>query len=208
MAEKLGAPSDGRGLPRKRLAEVVEAAVHTFSEKGYLATTMEDVADRVGVLKGSLYYYVASKEDLLERIFEDINVEGRAILEDVVHSDGGPLERMYRYVSQYLLWYLSNFERVKLYFSEWRHLGGERRSRVLAQRAEFEVFVRDLVAEAQEQGLADSTLDAKRTAFFILSAVNSVYTWYRPDGPDGPDSIAESYAQMAVGLLVGSRPPT
>ena len=65
------APEQRRPVDRRnREHEVVEAAVKVFYEKGYAASTIQDVADVVGVLKGSLYHYISSKEDLLFRILQ------------------------------------------------------------------------------------------------------------------------------------------
>ena len=47
-----------------------------FHEKGYEATSIQDIADAVGILKGSLYYYITSKEDLLFEILEDVHQQG------------------------------------------------------------------------------------------------------------------------------------
>src|SRR4051812_25001793 len=58
-------PGSAKSKKRNREAEVIDAAVEVFFEKGYSAASIQDVADRVGVLKGSLYYYIDSKEDLL-----------------------------------------------------------------------------------------------------------------------------------------------
>src|SRR5919204_4976264 len=56
--------------PRERSEQVYAEALRLFSEKGYHATSMQDIASAVGVYKGSLYHYIGSKEDLLVRVFE------------------------------------------------------------------------------------------------------------------------------------------
>jgi len=59
-----------RGLTRERGEEVYEAALRLFREKGYHATSMQDIAAVVGLYKGSLYHYIGGKEDLLIQVFE------------------------------------------------------------------------------------------------------------------------------------------
>src|SRR5947207_409360 len=59
--------------PRRRQQEILEAAARVFHEKGYESTSIQDIADEVGILKGSLYYYIRSKEDLLYEIIRDIH---------------------------------------------------------------------------------------------------------------------------------------
>lgn len=194
--------------PRKREAEVLNAAVEVFRAKGYAAATIQDVADHVGVLKGSLYYYIRSKEELLSRVFDGVNAEARGILESVAQlEDASARERLRAYVARYTYWYLTHLERVGLYFSEWRHLSGELLEKELQRRAEFEQFIRTLIEQAQADGEVGATIDARHATFFLLGGINSAATWYRPDGADSPEVIAESYADMAVALLNGERVP-
>jgi TetR/AcrR family transcriptional regulator, cholesterol catabolism regulator len=203
------APTDPRsGGLRKRESEVLDAAVAVFWAKGYAAATIQDVADRIGVLKGSLYYYIDSKEGLLERLFDDINRSARVILADVAALDAPAVARLHAYVERYTTWYLTHFERVSIYFSEWHHLTGERREKQLAQRAEFERFVRSLIEEARDAGAIDPAVDPKHATFFLLGGVHSAATWYSSAGADPPERIAASYARMAVGLLGVSSPTT
>ena len=70
MTPTKGQATDNRQR-RNRSQDVLEAAVRVFHKKGYASSSIQDIADEVGVLKGSLYHYIDSKEDLLARLFED-----------------------------------------------------------------------------------------------------------------------------------------
>src|SRR3984885_1121033 len=83
-----------RGGKRNRQDEVLEVAVEIFHEKGYASASIQDVAEEVGVLKGSLYHYIDSKEDLLARIFEDSADQFVAMLDEAGSLDERPLERL------------------------------------------------------------------------------------------------------------------
>ena len=189
---------------RKRELEVVDAAIKVFFRKGYAAASIQDVADEVGVLKGSLYYYIDSKEDLLSRIFDESHRQGEEIIEEFSALDVPPLERLRLFVERYVAWYLKNFERTTLYFNEWHHLTGERRKRVLEQRRAYDQFVRDLVVAAQERGEIDPALSPKYASFLIHGAANSVSNWYRRSGDDPPETIAAVYGAMLTGMLTGT----
>jgi TetR/AcrR family transcriptional regulator, cholesterol catabolism regulator len=195
-----------RSTPRRnREAEVLQAAIEVFWKKGYAAASIQDVADRVGVLKGSLYHYIDSKEDLLFQIFNESHEQASAIVEEVAALDAPAIERLRIYVERYLLWYLTHLERVSLYLSEWRYLTGARRATVMEQRRTYEGFVRNLILAAQAEGDVPEGLNAKYASFFILGALNGVPTWYRRNGPDPPEEIANAYAAMALEVL-GPRP--
>jgi AcrR family transcriptional regulator len=79
---------------RNRRQEVLEAAIRVFHKKGYASASIQDVAEEVGVLKGSLYHYIDSKEDLLARIFEDSAGHFMEMLDDASGLDERPVERL------------------------------------------------------------------------------------------------------------------
>ncbi len=198
--------------PRRRPnreSEVIDAAIEVFYQRGYAAATIQDVADRVGVLKGSLYHYIDSKEDLLHRIFTESYEQSVVLLAEAAALDAPPLDRLRSYFQAYVLWYLQNVERVSLYFNDWKALTGPRRTEVIEQRAVYENFIREHIDEAKRDGTISEEIDTKYAVFFLLGAVNGVPTWYRRQGPDSPEHIAESYADMVIATLLGmpSREP-
>ena len=211
MARRSAAATTGDGTPRSarrnRDGEIIDAAVEVFSSKGFAAASVQDVADAVGLLKGSLYHYISSKEELLFRIFDESHRQGSAIIDEVSALDLPPLERLHAYFERYVHWYLDNVERVSLYFKEWRYLKGDRRQTVVDQGRVYARFVRGLIEEAQAAGDVDSELDAKLASFFIIGAVNAVPDWYHRDGAASAATIARRYADMTVQVLTGT-PPT
>jgi TetR/AcrR family transcriptional regulator, cholesterol catabolism regulator len=187
-----------------RQVEVTQAASEIFWQKGYRATSIQDVADKVGVLKGSLYYYIDSKEDLLWRIIEDVHVESSEILEQALALDVSPIERIRIFIALHVEWYLKNVKEVSVFFREWRHLTGPRLRTAKDRRRGYERVIRALMLDAQEAGDVSSKLDLHYAARYVLAAVNAVPDWYKPGGQDSASHIAEAYADMTVGLLTGT----
>src|SRR3954471_18714428 len=102
MTDATEAPDGRRSrAPRRRQQEILEAAARVFHEKGYESTSIQDIADAVGILKGSLYYYIDSKEDLLYEILEGIHAEA---LESVrkATAEGDPLQRIRAFVAAHI----------------------------------------------------------------------------------------------------------
>jgi len=180
---------------------VVEAAIKVFYEKGYAASSIQDVADIVGVLKGSLYHYISSKEDLLFRILQQSHEHARAIMLEVSELEVGPAERLYTYLHRMYLWYLSHVERVSIYFNQQQHLTGTNRTIMRKNGREFSRFIRDLLSEARQVGELRNDLDVKLASFFIVGALNSIPTWYRPSGEYAPEYIADEFARMSLAAL-------
>jgi TetR/AcrR family transcriptional regulator, cholesterol catabolism regulator len=201
VATKVGAAS-GRQR-RDRRQEVIEAAVRVFHQKGYASASIQDVAAEVGVLKGSLYHYIDSKEDLLARIFEDSAGHFTAMLDEVSGLDAPPLERLRSFAYACSLWYLQNIERVAIYATEWKHLTGKRRKNVMAIRADYEKRLAGLIVEVKEAGEAAPDLDVDFATYYIFGALNGLPAWYRRRGPDPAEKIADAYAGLIVATVVG-----
>jgi AcrR family transcriptional regulator len=188
-----GGRTKGGRIGRNREADVIEAAVRVFHKKGYASASIQDVADEVGVLKGSLYHYIDSKEDLLARIFEDSAGHFEAMLVEAAGLDAPPVERLRSFARECSLWYLRNIERVAIYVDEWEHLSGKRLKEVVRIRE----------AQVRAAGEAAPGLDVDYATYFIFGALNGLPTWYRRRGPDPAERIADGYAGMIVATVVG-----
>lgn len=202
-------PTEDRAKPartrRNRGQDVIEAAIRVFHKKGYASSSIQDVAEEVGVLKGSLYHYIDSKEDLLARIFEDSAGHFEAMLAEAATLDAPPVERLRTFARQCSLWYLKNIERVAIYVKEWEHLSGKRRKEVVRIRTDYEQNLAGLIGDVKDAGEASPDLDVNFATYFIFGALNGLPDWYRRRGPDAPERIADAYAAMIVATVVGGR---
>lgn len=182
---------------------MIAAAVEIFWRKGYPAASIQDVANEVGMLKGSLYHYIASKEDLLWATLDRVHARSVSILEEVLALDVDPLERLRVYVERHALWYLEDKKGVTVFLREWRHLTGEQLTETKRRRRGYDLAMRRMVEAAQEDGSLRGGVDPKYASLYLLAALNAMPDWYHPEGDDPPRRIAESYADMAVGMLRG-----
>jgi AcrR family transcriptional regulator len=187
---------------RNRDEEILGAAIQVFSQKGYAAASLQDVADAVGLLKGSLYHYISSKESLLYRIFQESHEEGSALMAAVDALGLSPDAKLREFVRRLTLFYEQNRERASLYFGEWRHLTGDDLQTVMKQRRDFELYVRQIIIDAHEGGLTNPDLDVKLATRYILTGVNGVILWYRPEGPLPAEDIAEQIAELACSSVL------
>jgi AcrR family transcriptional regulator len=188
---------------KERDAEVLRAAVRVFYERGYSDATVQDVADELGILKGSLYHYIKTKEDLLFWIFEDIHAEVGQILEEVRAAEGlSPLERLELYVGRNLEFNIDNLDRISIYYHDMDRLSADRLQQVVAARREHDRFVADLIKSAQDQGLSDPTVDPKLAANCVFATIIWTYRWYRPGSGASRKAVVQtcqSYALQGVG---------
>jgi AcrR family transcriptional regulator len=200
--------SESGGKPRterrNRESEVMAAAIQIFHAKGYSAASIQDVADSVGVLKGSLYHYISKKEDLLFQIASESHTQAAEIIANVEKQGGPALQRLKRFLTDIMTWYLNNIERVSIYFNEGRYLTGDRLQELQRDRRSFEGYVRRLLIDAAAEGTIRHSVDPKLASLFILGALNSVATWYRKGGSFAAGTVTKTYVDMILASLVES----
>ena len=179
------ATSAAAKAPKKRDREVLDAAARVFYERGYSDASVQDVADELGILKGSLYHYIDTKEDLLFRLLQETHDEIYEILEEVAALEGlNPLERLEIYIRKQVEYNIDNLLRVSVYYHDLERLTEERRKAIVGRRREHEQWVIGLIGEAQSSGLADPNLDPKIAARCIFATIIWTYRWFRK-GRDG-----------------------
>jgi TetR/AcrR family transcriptional regulator, cholesterol catabolism regulator len=193
---------------RRRDEEVLDAAAKVFAERGYSEASVQDVADELGILKGSLYHYIRTKEDLLFWLLDAVHRDVEEILEEVeAVEDVDPLERLSLYVRRQVLYNLDNLQRISIYYHDMDRLSAERLETIVNRRHAHERFVNRMIREAQDQGLADSSLDARVLTNCLFGTVIWTYRWYRPNGRVSRERIADLCARFALNGVVGELEP-
>lgn len=189
---------------RNREAEMMAASLQLFARNGYAATTVQDVADAIGVLKGSIYHYISSKEDLLFKIFLDAHVENEALMHDILALDVSPIERLRAYLERTLHITLHNIERTTLYFRDWRHLSGERHETLTNYRTQYDRFLRKLIKDATEAEGVQLDISLKHISSFIIGATNWVADWFTPENEQSIETIIKNYTALAIASIMGA----
>jgi AcrR family transcriptional regulator len=187
------------GSPKKREQEIIDAAAEIFHRQGYSDTSVQNVANAVGILKGSLYYYIDSKDDLLYRVLLEVHDAAHTILEEVAAMDElSPLEKLDAYVRRHVEYNTRNLTKIAVYYHDYKLLAPERRAEIRRQRKLYEDFVEGLISEAQQQGEVAADLDPAVLSYCLFGALNSVYTWYRPGGKVSATQLADTLARFVL----------
>jgi AcrR family transcriptional regulator len=197
-----GAPRPAGWGTKQKEREILEAAVALFRDKGYHATSMQDIADAVGLQKGSLYHYIAGKEELLFRIaFETISHYNR-LLETILASSLPAAEKLRRAVRAHVFMQTHDVGTVTL-LRDSGALRPEQREIIHGLTRRYAELVEALIGH----GIADGdfrALDAKMAAFAILGACNWIHRWYAPNGRLRPDEIAGHFADFFLNGIAGA----
>src|SRR4051795_13166654 len=187
-----------------RRSELTREAAKLFAQKGYHGTSIGDIAEALGVQKGSLYSHIASKEDLLYEALMDGAAAFHAAL-DGIADDLPPADKIRAALRGHLRVVAEQLDVATVFVQEWRYLEGGRRDEILGERRRYEERIRALFREGRELGDLRSDLDDATAALLALSAANWAYTWLQAGRET--DELADRFYALLVDGMRGYATP-
>lgn len=195
-AQPGGEAATRRGRPGYDREQVLAVAVQLFNEQGYDATSVADLAGRLGLTKSALYHHFASKEQLLAIALETALSRLEAVLDTVLERDAPASDQLREVVSGAVGVLTAELASVTLLL---RLRGNsEVELAALERRRRFDQRVTTLVRAAQHEGRLRDDIDAAVATRLIFGMINSVVEWYHPDGKVDPDLLAEDVLAVAL----------
>ena len=185
---------------RPREAELHATATRLFRERGYHATSMQDLGEALGMNRGSIYHYITGKDELLWAILNRALDLLEARVHPVLEADASPVDRLTGAIREHLQVAADHADELSLIQIELRALSRERQHEIVARRNAYENRWRATL----EAGIADGSLrdfDVRLAGIGILSACNWFTQWYRPSGPMDVDEIADAFSELFLGGL-------
>lgn len=185
-----------------RRQQIQSAAKELFRTRGYLATSMRDIANKMQLSGGgSLYAHIQGKEELLWDIATEAMDAFVEAQDAVLALDLPPVPKLRQAMVAHVLVILNRLDAAAVYFDEWRHLSDLRRAEFTARRDAYERHFQTLI----HAGLSSGELGAEDERFatlYVLGALNAIRRWYRPTGRLSAEKVA-AYAADTVfnGLL-------
>jgi AcrR family transcriptional regulator len=185
-----------------RRREIDEVASELFHANGYAATSVRDIARALDIQGASLYAHVASKEDVLWSIVDGAATAFESKADEAVTetTTSDPVERLAALVEAHVDVVTADPQRASVFVTEWRHLSADRRAAIARRRDAYEARFRAVIDDGAAVGAFRPT-DTALAATFILTALNGIATWYRPDGRLSADRIADHYVDLALRSL-------
>ncbi|WP_326833699.1 TetR/AcrR family transcriptional regulator [Amycolatopsis rhabdoformis] len=186
-----------KNAPGSRRAELLALAAKLFAERGYVSTTVRDIADAAGILSGSLYHHFDSKESMADEILSGFLDELFGAYAEIVAQGKGPRETLEAVV-------VASFEsihrrpaEVAIYQNEAQHLMQLPRFAYLTDRnAEFRKLWNGILTDGVEAGVFRSDLDVELVYRFIRDTVWVAVRWYNPEGALSAHDVAEQYLRI------------
>ena len=185
--------------PRDR---ILEAAARLICEKGYDATSIQDIADATGLTKAGLYHHIRSKESLLLEIQHyGMDVFEEKVLSQVV-SIADPLERLKVCMDKNVRLVTEGWSKeVTIILHEHATLTGEARAQINARKKRYVRFLEHSFAEAVDQKRI-RPIDPTVAAFAFLGMVLWIYKWFKPGGKRTDDEVAAGMVDLLFTGLV------
>lgn len=181
---------------------IIEAAMHLFGKQGYTGTSMRDIASAVGVLPGSLYAHIDSKEALLVQIVDDGINRFLAAVRPHVGSSKTPVEKLRAMIVAHVRIVAENPERSLVVFHQWRFLSDDNLEAAIQKRRDYEQTFITVLEEGIARGLFRADLSLRIAVLSILGALNWTPEWLSPTGKLVPDAVGDLIADT---LLCGVR---
>ena len=170
--------------------DVLDVAQRLFHERGFQATSVRDIAGAMGIQAGSLYSHIESKDDLLWEIASSASDRFFEMIEPLAASDHLVPQKLRDVIRGHVHVMTEDLAAAAVYSTEWRHLSDDRKKQFIERRDRYESIIRNLVSQGIEQGHF-GPFDPSAATLVILSTLNWIYQWFRPDGRMTPDDLAK-----------------
>ena len=193
--------ADATKSSKRRRQEVMDVAARIFNEKGYEATSIQEIAEEVGILKGSLYYYIETKEDLLFEVITEAYDAALGLIEELDLRDGSPLELVEALICGHAEVFAATFVQSSVFFREFRALSAERQARIREAADVYNRFLVSQILRGQDGGEIRADINPRLAAIGIIGMMNSMAFWYRSDGPASATQIGREFSRLVIGGL-------
>jgi TetR/AcrR family transcriptional regulator, cholesterol catabolism regulator len=183
--------------PRKK--QFLDESLKMIHEKGYKATTMRDLAERMGFEVSNIYNFIESKEALLESYLFQISEDFHSGLDHILESSYSPTEKLKALVSLNIRLTSTKPYQVGLLVNEWRNLKEPKLTRFVERRSEYEDKVRIIIREGIDSG-EFRPFDMDIITHAVLSSVRWIYYWYTDHSEEvNPVELEKQLTEFVLG---------
>jgi TetR/AcrR family transcriptional regulator, cholesterol catabolism regulator len=186
-----------------RKEQIIDTAANLFSQRGYMATSMRDIAESMGIEAASLYNHISSKEDILHAICFDMAQQFLNTIDEVndIYFDAEKKLRMA--IQNHVAILTQNLTKSKVFLHEWKYLTADNKTEFIAQRDKYEKEFTVILHNGEDENLFKE-VDKKFAVLNILSSLNWITEWYKPEGSMTPEQIAQKLSDF---ILMGLSKP-
>lgn len=183
--------------PSARRQQILDVSTQLFHANGYHATSLDEIAEQIGFTKPAIYYYFASKEDILFEIVDEIVDRGLERMQALATRDLPAAERLHDLLVENTRVTLEHRMANTVFYDERGLLSPDREQAIREREREYTGVVHALY----EQGVADGDLldvDPSVATSTLLGASIWTLRWFRPDGAMSIDEVAVEVARLLM----------
>jgi TetR/AcrR family transcriptional regulator, cholesterol catabolism regulator len=184
-----------------RRAELIKAAANVFRERGH-ETTLRDVADALGTERASLYYYIGSREELLQAIVSEALDRDLAAARAIKRSKKSTPEKIRALIESMVLGYAEYYPHMNVYIEQIGRIARQESpwaTEVIEDTRKYEELVLGILRQGQKEGSLRDDLPVNVVSMALFGTINWMYRWYRPSYPETPEEIARTMAEIFLG---------
>jgi AcrR family transcriptional regulator len=185
----------------ERLAEVYRTAAQIILRKGYDATSVNDIANALGMTKAGLYHYISGKKELLFDIMTFGLDELRDECVNPASSINDPTERLHFIITKHAELVTRGQGVITILVDEITALSPAQNRKITARKRDYFEKLRNTLGQVKEEGKLQD-VNVTTAAFSILGMINWLSRWYRPEGPLTPDQIGEELSKIVLHGLI------
>ncbi|NEM97329.1 TetR/AcrR family transcriptional regulator [Pontibacter sp. BT327] len=183
-----------------RKEQIEKTATALFRKRGFSATSMRDLANELGIEAASIYSHIRSKEEILQRVCFRMANEFFEAIDKVDDPEATASARLQAAITAHVQVLTKNTEASAVFLYEWRHLSEPYHAEFLTLRDRYEKHFREIIKAGISIG-EFKVPDEKFAVLTILSGLNWIHTWYKPDGKMNAEEIAANLATMLLNGL-------
>ena len=186
-------PSKDEQREQKRRM-LLRVAARIFNKKGFHNTSLDEIAEKLGVTKPTLYYYVSGKDDLLYQCLKVTYDCGRRARGYADQHGNSAIDKIYRLHHRFIVLLLSEHGAYTT-SGDIAALPADQQRELLERRKQFDRYNRDLLRSAVEEG-SIRQVDVRVASNFLLGAINWILRWYPEDDSRTPEAIADAFLDI------------
>jgi TetR/AcrR family transcriptional regulator, cholesterol catabolism regulator len=184
-----------------RKEQVIRSAAELFKEKGYAASSMRDLAQKLGIEAASLYSHIKSKEEILQTLCFDMAADFRESLDKVEKQDVTASEKLSLGIIGHVNVMARDLTASAVFMNEHRHLSNPYLRDFLLLRINYINRFKAIIEEGVSKGEFKKNIDTKLAVMTLFSSLNWMPMWYSPDGSIEPKELGQQLANMLVNGL-------
>lgn len=184
-----------------RKEQVIRSAAQLFREKGYAASSMRDLAQKLGIEAASLYSHIKSKEEILQYLCFDMATEFRKSLDEVEKQKVPASEKLRLGIIGHISVMAKDLIASAVFMNEHRHLSQPYLRDFLLLRINYINRFKSIIEDGIRTGEFKESIDKKLAVMTLFSSLNWMPMWYNPDSNIMPNEIGQQLADMLISGL-------